>query len=267
MAVSEQLTALIDAARPLWAGEAEVVRTYWDSPVRTPQTDQLWMRRQCSKEFNGRGLGEHKNLGIFLGPLTEIQESFPRIDDGVPRHHVLELIEVLHDEFEHYVLIADIYDAVRGPGDPLMKAHGLETWDEDQALLDVRFRHMEEHGALGKRACHFTEGGYCALFREGMALEGRGGIDDMIAKAFTRIFEDEFGHMLEGIVGLDAEGLADDQWELMREMTTEQLRHRIHMRNSQFSFPVGRDRIEAIFGGDIEPIAFDYEKAGASLAA
>ena len=58
MAVSARLEALIDVARPLWAGEAEVVRAYWESPVRSHEADLLWMRRQCSKEFNGRGLGE-----------------------------------------------------------------------------------------------------------------------------------------------------------------------------------------------------------------
>ncbi len=111
MAISAKLRNLISASAPLWAGEAEVVRTYWDSPVRTHATDLLWMRRQCSKEFNGTGLGEYKNLGVFLGPVTEIKEAFGDIDSGVDRHHVLDLIETLHDEFEHYVLIADIYDA------------------------------------------------------------------------------------------------------------------------------------------------------------
>lgn len=265
--ISTQLRGLITAAAPLWAGEAEVVRTYWDSPVRSRETDLLWMRRQCSKEFNGTGIGEYKNLGVFLGPLTEIREVFPDIDAGTDRHHVLGLIETLHDEFEHYVLIADIYDQVHRSDDPPMAAHELETWPEDRALADLRHKHLHEHGAIGKRACVFTEGGYCSLFREGRALMGRGGIEDMIATAFTRIYEDEFGHMLAGIVGLDAEGLADDQWVLMEELTVAQLRQRILMRNSQFSFPLADARIEAIYAGDIEPAAFDFEKASAELAA
>lgn len=266
-AISPELQNLIKAAAPLWAGEAEVVRTYWDSPVRSRENDLLWMRRQCSKEFNGTGIGEYKNLGVFLGPVTELAEVFPDIDAGTDRHHVLGLIETLHDEFEHYVLIADIYDAVRQSDDPPMAAHALETWPEDQALADLRHKHLREHGALGKRACVFTEGGYCTLFREGRALMGRGGIDDRIATAFTHIFEDEFGHMLAGIVGLDAEGLDDDQWALMERLTLEQLGQRILMRNSQFSFPLEDARIQAIHAGDIEPIAFDLDKASGELAA
>src|SRR5688572_6805155 len=35
------LKNLIGVATPLWAGEAEVVRTYWTSPKRTLQTDLL----------------------------------------------------------------------------------------------------------------------------------------------------------------------------------------------------------------------------------
>ena len=70
MSINENLKTLIKMAAPLWAGEAEVVKTYWDSSIRTLETDLLWLRRQCFKEFNGKGLGEHKDLGIFLGPLT-----------------------------------------------------------------------------------------------------------------------------------------------------------------------------------------------------
>ena len=68
MSLSADLTKLIDLSAPLWAGEAEVVRTYWDSPVRSRETDLLWLRRQCSKEFNGSGIGDYKNLGVFMGP-------------------------------------------------------------------------------------------------------------------------------------------------------------------------------------------------------
>jgi hypothetical protein len=46
---------LISVSAPFWAGEAEVVRTYWDSPVRNVHADMDWLRRQCIKEFNGTG--------------------------------------------------------------------------------------------------------------------------------------------------------------------------------------------------------------------
>ncbi len=269
MSLSANLTKLIDLSTPIWAGEAEVVRTYWDSPVRNHDSDLLWLRRQCSKEFNGSGIGDYKNLGVFMGPVTELGEIFPKIDigeGGVDRRYALELIEMLHDEFEHYIRFADVHDALSGPHTPPMNPHELETWDEDVTLTNTRYRHNKKHGDLGVRASRFTEGGYCTLFREGMRLKGRGGIDDMIAEACTKVFEDEFGHMLEGIIGLDNEGWSDGQLKLMGDLVVEQLHLRIHMRNAEFSFPLSEDRVRAIFAGDIEPEPFDYARAEAAMA-
>lgn len=266
MALSGNLQTLISLSAPLWAGEAEVVRSYWDSPVRSLDADLLWLRRQCSKEFNGTGIGEHKNMGLFLGPLTEIQMLFPKIDNGADRHHVLELIEMLHDEYSHYVAFADVYDRIKPDDVPPINAHELETWDEDAALTRTRHAHIDAHGDLGVRACRFTEGGYCTLFREGMRLRGRGGRDELIAEACAKVYDDEFGHMLEGIMGLDDEGWSSADFELMGELVRTQLRLRIHMRNAEFSFPLGAERVQAIFDGDIEPEPFDYARAERALA-
>ena len=49
-----QIHGLIGALTPLWAGEAEVVRSYWISPARSTETDLLWLKRQCFKEFWAR---------------------------------------------------------------------------------------------------------------------------------------------------------------------------------------------------------------------
>jgi hypothetical protein len=265
MTMSANVRRLVTLSAPLWAGEAEVVRTYWDSAVRTTATDLLWLRRQCSKEFNGTGIGEYKNLGIFVGPLTELREIFPRIDAGpdaeIDRRYAYDLIEMLKDEFSHYMAFADVHDAIRPAGAAALDPHALATWDEDVALTALRHRHNAEHGALGVRASRFTEGGYCTLFREGMRLEGRGGADDLIAAACGEIFDDEFGHMLSGIVGLDDAALSDDDWRLMTELVGEILRHRVRMRNGEFGYPLSEDRVQAIFAGDIEPERFDFEKA------
>jgi hypothetical protein len=267
MALSANVERLVSVAAPLWAGEAEVVRTYWDSPIRNVGTDLQWLRRQASKEFNGSGVGEFKNLGVFMGPVTELREVFPRIDSGVDRHYVLELIDALHDEFSHYVAFADVYDAIRPAHEAPLDPHKIEAWDEDVALNRLRHRHIAEHGALGRRACRFTEGGYCTLFREGMRLKGRGGADDLIAEACGKIYEDEFGHMLAGIVGLDGEGWSGDDFRLMEKLVVEQLEKRILMRNAEFSYPLTEERIRAIYAGDIVPERFDFAKAEAALAA
>lgn len=42
-----------------------------------------------------------------------------------------------------------------------------------------------------------------------MTLKGNGGVDDMIARACALVYEDEFGHMCKGIVGLDTGEMSD----------------------------------------------------------
>ena len=269
MDVSKNLRGLIDAAEPLWAGEAEVVCTYWDSPVRTVETDLLWTARQASKEFNGSGVAEYNNMGCFIGPLTELLEMFPKIDRGVPRREAFERIETIHEEFAHYMAFADLYDAIRPQGTLALDPHLVEPWAEDEALNKFRHDCMASHGEIGIRATKFSEGGYCTLFREGMRLQGRGGTDDLIAQACAAIYDDEFGHMLKGIIGLEGAGagLKEAEWALLRDLVVAILRHRIHMRNAEFSYPVSQDRIAAIFAGDIAPEPFDFETAARMIDA
>ena len=131
------------------------------------------------------------------------------------------------------------------------------------AIRDRRAEIRRQHGAVGERACYFTEGGYCTLFSEGMKLAGNGGADELIAKAASLVYEDEFGHMCKGIVGLDREDMSDADWERMTDLSEELAGMRIDMRNAQFSFPLPAERIAAIRGGDIDPIVFDFDKAAA----
>lgn len=272
MTVSPQLMHLIDTAAPLFAGEAEVVRTYWDSPVRTVETDLLWLDRQCFKEFKGSGVGELQNMGVIYGPLKEVTESLPKMDKGVSRHHIEDVLEGLYEEFTHLVAFADAYDAIRPDGTPPIDIHACQGWEEDNVLTQKRYDILAEHGELGLRASKFSEGGYCALFREGMALAGREGSNrgdgnDAIAAACRKVFDDEFVHMLQGIVGLDADPMPDEDWGTLERLVVELLRLRVHMRNGQFSYPVSQERIDAIFAGDIEPVEFDLDGAQQHIAA
>ena len=208
------------------------------------------------------------------GPLTELQ-GVSLIDtgekDSASRHYVLELMDTMKDEYEHFCLFSDVYDQIKPNNVPTMNPHELATWDEDVKLTKLRHDNIADHGKLGVRASRFTEGGYCTLFREGMRAAEIGGNFDtankLIAAACKEIYEDEFGHMLEGIAGLDREGWSAEELELMEKLVVEQLRHRIHMRNAEFSHPLTEERINAIFEGDIDPEPFDYIAAEAHLMA
>ena len=89
---------------------------------------------------------------------------------------------------------------------------------------------------MGVRASRFTEGGYRTLFREGMraAVVAISTCNKLIAAACEIL--KEFGHMLEDR-GLDREGWSTEELELMEKLVVDQLRHRIHMRNAEFSHP------------------------------
>jgi hypothetical protein len=266
MAVSADLRQLIDAAAPYWAGEAEVFRTYWTWDKRTRETDRRWLALQCSKEIWGSGLAP-LDKGIFLGPAEQLIAAFPKIDTEIDRHEVLDIAEGLRAEFAHYCAFADAHDALGLPGEATLSPMAVKlAWVEDRALSELRLAHKREHPKLGTRATSFTEGGYCTLFSEGMALKDQtagphGAANALIAEACAQVYEDEFGHMLKGIVGLDAEGLSKAEWKTLEEISIAQLKGRIAMRNSQFSYPLSERRFAPILAGDCAPIAFDYAKA------
>ncbi len=265
MALSARLHRLIDTVAPYWAGEAEVFRTYWSSPKRSRETDMTWLNRQCFKEIWGFGLAE-KGQGLFLGPVEQLRAAFPKIDIEIDRHEVLDIAEGLWAEFAHYVAFADAYDGMLEPGEPKINPKVLKWWKEDEDLSNIRYGHQEKYPGIGMRAVRFTEGGYCTLFSEGMKLKdhptpGHERADRLIAQACERVYDDEFGHMLKGIVGLDREGLSDDDIELLGEISVEQMRGRIIMRNSQFGYPLSEAQLGRALAGSYAPLAFDYKRA------
>ena len=173
-------------------------------------------------------------------------------------------LEGIYEEFSHYCAFADAFDALCEEGETRLNPAMLRDapdWPENQALRTRRVETKERHGAIGERACFFTEGGYCTMFSEGMRLAGRGGADDLIAAACAKVYDDEFGHMLKGIIGLDAETLDQAGWNLLTELSVELQRLRIPMRNSQFGHPLSESRIAEIYDGAIEPVRFDFDKA------
>jgi len=254
------LQRLVEANARLWAGEAEVFAHYWTWSGRTRETDRTWLSRQCLKEFWGSGTGDER-LGLMLGPVEELRRVFPEIDATVDRSHVLDVINMLRAEFAHYVAFADAHDAMALPGEERLNPHRLERWTADAELAALRYEHRRNHGAVGLRACFFTEGGYCTLFASGMELAGNGGRDDLIAAACRAVFDDEFEHMLRGIAGLVDEAMDESDWQLLEQLSCEQMRARIRMRNEQFCFPVPEIRMRQILQGACDPLPFDWARA------
>lgn len=255
---SNGLLRLIAANEPYWGAEAEVVRSYWDSPVRTTATDRKWVVHQIYKEY----------WDGILPPLDLFRRSLPLAGERHGRDNLLTIAGVICEEVEHFVLFADLYRDLVGtdyaltPG--LLKVEG--AWPENDELMQLRQRHKNAEPELGLRAHRFTEGGYCAIFTEGMALAGRGGKEETIARVCRRIYDDEFHHMLLGIIESDNDQLSDADWDTLVRYTVEQMKLRIHMRNAQFSYPVQGERLEELMAGQAAPLSFDFDAAARLLA-
>jgi hypothetical protein len=254
-----ELRRLIERSARLWAGEAEIVRSYFGSPARSVASDLRWIARQAYKEL-------WDGVAVQLGRLERALAGAP----GAGADALSDAAELLRSELSHYRLFADLHEALRGTGDPPLALADLRaawSWPENDALRRVREAHVARHGELGRRAMRFTEGGYATLFDEGRRLRGRGGADDRIAEVCERLHGDEFEHMLAGIAGIELDSLAREDWVRLEELVVEQLRARLHMRDAQFEHPVGRDRLEALCAGACEPLAFDYARAERSASA
>jgi len=250
---SAGLQRLIQANEPFWGGEAEVVRSYWTSSVRTPATDRKWIVHQIYKEY----------WDGILPSMELLSQSLVEAGTKKGRDTLLTVAEVLHEEAEHFLLFADLYSQLENLDYSLTPTELKEqgSWSENDDLMAMRQRHKNESAELGLRAHRFTEGGYCTLFTEGMALRGGGMKGNAIAEVCRRIYEDEFNHMLLGIIAADHSELTDSDWDVLIEYTVEQMKSRILMRNAQFSYPVPAQRLQDLLAGGAEPVRFDYDVA------
>jgi hypothetical protein len=255
MAAREKLYQLIAVNAPLWAGEAEVFRVYWDSTVRTRETDLLWLLRQSYKELEDG----------FLPVFRKLDDALRETEHPIEGNDLVEAAALMLQEAKHYCAFAAAYESLRREGDPpltLALVRRVGNWPENDALCRLRREHERAHGELGRRARLFTEGGYCTLYCEGMKLGGRDRVGDVIAAACARVYEDEIDHMLKGIAGLEHERLSAADWDLLADLTGEQMRSRIRMRNAQFSYPLREERVAELCRGESEPLSFDYARAG-----
>ena len=254
---SKGLLKLIAANAPYWGAEAEVIRSYWNSPVRNPDSDRKWLIHQIYKEYWD---GVQPYLAMF-------NQHLPKANSNEQRQKLMELSEIVYEEVEHFVMFADLYLVLNGTDYNLspdeLKAAG--NWPENDELMALRQLHTSQSAEIGPRATRFTEGGYVALFTEGMKLAGGNKFDTAVAGVCKRIYDDEFNHMLLGIIETDSEQLSTADWELLEQFTVAQMKKRIIMRNAQFSKPVSEDRMQQLLAGQATPIVFDFSYAAQLL--
>lgn len=175
---------LADAAWPYWEAEGEIAKRFF---AKATDEDHIsYLRAQLWKELNpvdGYFSGLHREL-------TKLVEMFPKVDKEIDRHDYHFLLTQLTEEFNHYVVLADIFEHLMGR--PISPEDTVQL-SEEKKLGDLRRGYVEQDDPLLKAAVGFTEGGGARLFREGAKLSGST-VNEMTAKAMQVIYDDEEDH-------------------------------------------------------------------------
>ncbi len=235
--MSDYAQELLNAALPYWETEAEIAKRFFNANP-SKEDHVFWLQAQIWKEL-------HPVDGYFNGihkELTNMAEMFPRIDKDVDRHHFSFLLQQMLEEFNHYVLFADILEELTSRKIDV-DATPVQL-PEEKRLQEVRRRYVTSGSAIDKSAVLFTEGGGAALFREGANVKG-GKLEEMIAAAMKIIYDDEKDHFREGaresaeLISTRAD--ADRMKATIRDVS----RQRVAMRLEMFQNPMTQSEADA----------------------
>jgi len=226
---------LIDTAYPYWEAEAEIAKRFF---ARAKKEDHIYyLRAQLWKEL-------HPVDGYFNGlhkELARLVEDFPKVEKEITRHHFHFRMTQLAQEFNHYVVLADILEFLLGrrigPKDTVQLP-------EEKKLGDLRRRYVASGSAIDRAAVGLTEGGGARLFREGAKLKGAK-LENMTARAMKVIYDDEKSHYNE--MAREAAQLIANEHDLsrMKDAVRAIGWQRVKMRNEMFRYPMTEAQLEA----------------------
>ena len=203
----------------------------------------FWLKAQLWKEL-------HPVDGYFTGlqkELNQLAASFPEIDKSIERHHYHAVLEQLTQEFNHYVLMADILEYLQGRA---VSAEDTFQLPQEKKLGDLRRGYANSGSPVDKAAVLVTEGGGARMFREGRKLKG-GRLERMIARAMEVVYQDEKNHYKDA--AREAATTVRSQKDLarMKKAIREVSRQRVYMRNEMFREP--------LTDGEINKCLADYK--------
>jgi hypothetical protein len=226
---------LVDAAWPYWEAEGEIARRFFEKA--TDDDHIFYLRAQLWKELNPVD-------GFFNGlhrELAKLVDLYPKVDKEIDRHRYHFLLTQLAEEFNHYVVLADIFEHLMARP---ISAEDTVQLPEEKKLGDLRRGYVETGDPLLKAAVGFTEGGGAALFREGAKLSGSA-LNDMTARAMQVIFDDEEDHYM--VQAREAADLirSDDDLARMKDAIRAISVQRVAMRAEMFRGAMTSDEIDA----------------------
>lgn len=222
---SPHVQTLIDAALPYWEAEGEIARRFFAG--KPSREDHIyWLKAQVWKEL-------HPVDGYFNGihkELTRLTDLFPKVDVEVDRHEFGFSLRQIVEEFNHYVLFADILELVTGA--PVGPSETIQL-PAEKALGDTRRRYVSGGNPVDAAAVLFTEGGGARLFREGAKIHG-GELEHKIAHAMKVIYEDERDHFHEAALQASAAIRSDADLARIVAAIVDVSSHRVEMRREMF---------------------------------
>jgi hypothetical protein len=227
---------LIATALPYWETEAAIVRRFFRSkPARADHI--FWLKAQLWKEL-------HPVDGYFTGlqkELNNLAANFPKIDKTIGRHQYHALLEQLTQEFNHYVLMADVLEYLLGHP---VSADDTFQLPQEKKLGDIRRAYANSGSAVDKAAVLVTEGGGARMFREGRKLEG-GRLERMIAGAMEIVYQDEKNHYKEAAREAARAVRSKQELARMKKAMHEVSLQRVYMRNEMFKKALTSDEIKS----------------------
>jgi hypothetical protein len=225
---------LITTALPYWEIEAKIVRRFFES--QPSREDHIyWLKAQLWKEL-------HPVDGYFTGlqrELSQLVTRFPEIDKTIGRRQYHSLLVQLSQEFNHYVLMADILEYLLGHP---VSAEDTVQLPEEKKLGDLRRAYVNSGSTVDKAAVLVTEGGGARMFREGRKLKG-GRLERMIAKAMEVVYQDEKNHYKDAAKEAALTVRSPRDLAQMKQAVRQVSLQRVFMRNEMFRKPLTRDQI------------------------
>ncbi len=234
---------LIAVARPFWDAEAEITRRFFTGK---PSREHYlrYLKAAVYKELNpviGYGATSGYANGLHM-EFTGLVERFERLDRDVARRDMLARLEMMTEEFEHYVVLAEVLEFVLGRA---LRQDDPEQLPEDRKLNDMRRAHVESGDPCLAAAMALTEGGGSSTFREAAKLTG-GEIEDRLAAAMKIIHRDEENHYLDAARAAAAAVGSGDELARMKRALLEVSIQRVRMRNEMFSEPMTGAEIDRL---------------------
>ncbi len=225
---------LIATALPYWEAEATIVRRFFkNKPTREDHI--FWLKAQLWKEL-------HPVDGYFTGLQKELKNlvaSFSEIDKTIGRRKYHALLEQLTQEFNHYVLMADVLEYLLGHR---ITADDTFQLPQEKKLGDLRRAYTHSGSAAERAAVLVTEGGGARMFREGRKLK-RGRLEKMIATAMEVIYRDEKNHYKEAATEAARAVRSKSDLARMKRAICAMSLQRVYMRNEMFKEPLAREEV------------------------